>query len=410
MMRILKKLNTSEKLLLLLYGIVLLGLFLYSFTQIDLSLTFSRIDVLRNTVGFFQHIGYFDRPLSTYLYISIVVLLYIFYIIFLICARKKKISKAFVWVTIILSAIILVFSYNAFSYDIFNYIFDSKIITHYHENPYQHKALDYPGDPMLSFMRWTHRVYPYGPVWLGLTLPLSFIGFQVFLLTFFLFKLLMAASFVVSAYFIGKIFQKIAPEREVFGLLFFALNPLVLIESLVSGHLDIVMMAFSLWAFYTLLNKQYTRSYIALALSIGIKFVTAFLLPVFLLITIYQKKHKTIPWGYVFGLAVILLVTGVIAESHTGTFQPWYLLAVLPFAVFVAHRYIVLIPAVIISLAALLNYVPFLFVGNWDKPIPQILSDMNFFSYCLSFFVVAVLFGYNQLQFARHAKKNKKTK
>jgi hypothetical protein len=408
MINFFKKFSRLEKITVLLYTLVILGLFLYSFTQIDLSLTFSRIEVLRNTVSIFQHIGYFERPLSAYIYISIVVLLFIFYCIFLRLAFKKKISKLFVWVTIIMTTVLLVFSYNAFSYDIFNYIFDAKIITHYHQNPYEHKALDYQGDPMLSFMRWTHRVYPYGPVWLGITLPLSIVGFNVFLLTFFLFKLLMAASFVGCAYFIGKIFQKINPEKEVFGLVFFALNPLVIIESLVSGHIDIVMMVFSLGALSLLIRKKPITSYLLLALSIGIKFVTAFLLPVFLIISFYQKKHKAVPWNVVFGLAVILMTVGVIAESHQGTFQPWYLLAILPFAVFLAHRYIVLIPVVVISFAALLNYVPFLFVGNWDKPIPQILSDINFLSYSFSLFAVAIYFGYKQVQFAKHVKKNQK--
>jgi hypothetical protein len=410
MVNFFKKITTLEKTALLLYSIVLLGLFVYSFSQIDLSLTFSRIETLRNIVGYFQHIGYFERPLSTYIYISIVVLLFIFYIVFLRLAAKKKIGKPFVWSTIIVSAVLLVFSYNAFSYDIFNYIFDAKIVTHYHANPYQHKALDYPGDPMLSFMRWTHRVYPYGPVWLGITIPLSFIGFQVFLLTFFIFKLLMAASYIGCAYFIGKVFQKTAPEKEVFGLVFFALNPLVLIEGLVSGHIDIVMMFFSAWALYLLITKKYITSYITLVVSIGIKFVTGFLLPVFVLLSYYQKNHKTVPWDFVFGLATVLMTVGVIVESHQSTFQPWYVLAILPFAVFIAHRYIVLIPSVIISFMAVLNYVPFLLTGNWDKPIPQILSDMNFVSYSLSFFVIAVYFGYKQIQFAKYVKTHKKGK
>jgi hypothetical protein len=406
----LKKLRNLEKVALLIYAIILFGLFLYSFTQIDLSLTFSRIEVLRNIVGYFQHIGYFERPLSTYIYISIVLLLFGFYILFLRLAAKKKIGKSFVWSAILVSAVLLVFSYNAFSYDIFNYIFDAKIVTHYHQNPYQHKALDYPGDPMLSFMRWTHRAYPYGPVWLGLTIPLSFVGFQVFLVTFFLFKLLMAASFIGCAYFIGRVFQKIAPEKEIFGLVFFALNPLVIIESLVSGHIDIVMMFFSAWAIYAVLYKKYITSYVTLLLSIGIKFVTGFLLPVFLLIHFFQKKHKTVSWDFMFGLAVVLMTTGVIVESHQSNFQPWYLLAVFPFAVFVAHRYIVLIPAVIIPFAALLNYVPFLFTGNWDKPIPQMLSDINFASYSLSFFVIAVYFFYHQVIYARKIMKHKNKK
>jgi hypothetical protein len=405
-----RKFSILEKTLLVLYSILILGLFVYSFTQIDLSLTFSRIEMLRNIVGIFQHIGYFERPLSTYIYISIVILLFVFYILFLRLAARKKISKPFIWSTILVSAVLLVFSYNAFSYDMFNYIFDAKIITHYHQNPYEHKALDYQGDPMLSFMRWTHRVYPYGPVWLGITIPLSFAGFNIFLITFFIFKLLLAASYLGCTYFIGKVFQKIAPQKEIFGLVFFALNPLVIIESLVSGHIDSVMMFFSAWAIYTMVQKKYIISYITLLLSIGIKFVTAFLLPVFLFLHFYQKKNKHVPWDFVFGLGTILLTIGVMIESHQSTFQPWYILAVLPIAVFVAHRYIVLIPSVIISIAALFNYVPFLFTGNWDKPIPQILSDLNITSYCISFFVIALYFGYQQIQFAKHVKKHQKSK
>lgn len=402
-----RKLSGFEKTLLVLYSVAILGLFLYSFTQIDLSLTFSRIEVLRNAVGFFQHVGYFDRPLSTSLYIAIVFLLFAFYIWFLWLAKKKKIGKPFIWITIFVTSAILVFSYNAFSYDIFNYIFDAKIITHYHQSPYEHKALDYAGDPMLSFMRWTHRVYPYGPVWLGLTVPLSAVGLNIFLVTFFLFKLLMAVSFVFCVYFISKIFQKIAPEREVFGMVFFAFNPLIIIESLVSAHIDIVMMCLALWSLFLLIEKRYIVSYLLFALSIGTKFVTAFLLPIYLFIHLFQAKHKKIPWGWFMSIATLLMVAGVIAESSISNFQPWYLLAVLPFAVFVSHRYIILIPSVIISLAALLNYVPFLFVGNWDQPIPQILSDLNFFSYCLSFFVVALYFGYQQVVYAKTHKKHK---
>jgi hypothetical protein len=176
------------KLLACLYVLTLLGLFLYSFTQIDLSLTFSRIDILRNIVSSFQWVGYFNRPLSTFIYIFLLVSLFNFYLGFIVMAYTKQISKKFVWKLIFITTAILTLSYNAFSYDLFNYIFDAKIITHYQQNPYLHKALDFPGDPMLSFMRWTHRMYPYGPIWLGLTVPLSFIGFGFFLTTFFIFK------------------------------------------------------------------------------------------------------------------------------------------------------------------------------------------------------------------------------
>jgi len=317
-------------------------------------------------------------------------------------AYTKQISKKFVWKLIFITTGVLVFSYNAFSYDIFNYIFDAKIITHYHLNPYIHKALDFPGDPMLSFMRWTHRVYPYGPVWLGLTVPLSYLGFGLFLPTFFMFKALMAASFLGCVYYVGKILQKISPEKEIFGLIFFGLQPLVVIESLVSGHLDIVMFFFALGAFYLLLQKKYFFSILLLAISIGIKFVSAFLLPVFIIIFFLQIRKKKIHWDKILLGAIILFASTVYFASARTTFQPWYLIAPLTFAALYGYRYFIFIPSFIISFFAMMTYVPYLFTGNWDPPIPQVLNNVYLVSYVVS--VVAV-FGYVMFRESKLLKK-----
>lgn len=386
-----KKFSPQQKILFYSYTIIIAALFLYSFTQIDLSLTFSRITFLRNLVKSFQYIGYFNRPLSTYLFLGLISSLYVFYILFLKLVQGKKLNKQFIWTIIGFTAVILTFAYNAFSYDLFNYIFDAKIVTHYHQNPYDHKALDYPGDPMLSFMRWTHRVYPYGPVWLVLTVPLSFIGLNLFLPTFFLFKLLMTLSYLGSLWYISKIFKKFAPEKELLGLVFFGLNPLVLVEGLVSAHVDMVMIFFSLWSFYVLLEKKYWLALVLLAISIGIKFVTAFLLPVYILVIILQRRKK-INWELVFLCAVVLLAATVYFASSRTNFQPWYLLVPLSFAVFFADKYYVFLPSVIISFFALMTYVPYLYTGNWDKPIPQNLATMYMISYLLSALSVVTCF------------------
>lgn len=374
-----------------LYFVTLLALFLYSFTQIDLSLTFSRIEFLRNLVNSFQYIGYFNRPLSAYIYVGLLVLLFGFYLYFIKQALSKKHQLKFFWEIILATSALLVLSYNAFSYDLFNYIFDAKIFTHYHLNPYLHKALDFPGDPMLSFMRWTHRVYPYGPVWLGITIPLSYLGQNFFLPTFFLFKILIAGSYLGSIYLLGKILRKINPAAEPYGVVFFALNPLVIIESLVSGHLDMVMIFFALFAFYNLINKKYIFAFVLLLLSIGIKFGTVFLLPVFILVAYLQLKNKKIDWQIIAGLSLVLmLVTVFVSANYSGNFQPWYLLLPLAFAALLAQGYFVLIPSVILSFAALTTYVPYLYWGNWDPPVPQILSMLQLASIGLSLMLVLV--------------------
>ncbi len=371
------------------YLIVIIGLFLYSFTQVDLSLTLSRWSVWQVIQKYFQHIGYFQRPLSTFLYIAVILLLYVFYFFFLAEAYSHKISKRQVWFLIISISVILAFSYNAFSYDLFNYIFDAKIITYYHQSPYLHKALDYPGDPMLSFMHWTHRIYPYGPIWLLLTVPLSYFGFKIFLLTFFLFKFLMAISFVGTVFFIDKILKKISPQYELFGVIFFAFNPLVIIESLVSAHNDIVMMFLAILSLYLFMSNKYIRSLILLILSIGIKFATALIIPVLVFWYLF-RKHS---WEKITFLIIAVMIAAIVAVSLRTNFQPWYLLYALPFAALVARKYFILVPSIVVTFFSLLQYAPFIYLGDWNPPVPTILLYLTNGSMLLSLFVILVWFS-----------------
>lgn len=378
------------KVLIIGYLISIIGLFLYSFTQIDLGLTLSEVSVWQVAEKFFKNIGYFQRPLSSYLFVAIILSLFFFYLAIIYGIYKKNINKKTVWVLIISTAFLLNFSYNAFSHDLFNYIFDAKIVTYYNQNPYLHKALDFPGDPMLSFMHWTHRLFPYGPVWLGLTVPLSFVGFQFFLPTFFLFKTLMSLSFLGTAFFIGKILKKVSLNDEVFGVAFFALNPLVIIESLVSSHNDIVMLFFAIWSIYLLLNMQYVRSFIMFALSVGTKFATVFALPIFLIVYFLTKQKKKINWEIIFSTITILMIIPVVLASYRTNFQPWYLLNILPFAALVSKKYYFFIPSMILSSFSLFQYLPFLYLGNWDNPVPLILFWITISSIVISIALVMI--------------------
>ena len=362
------KIKLSETL----YILTIVFLFLYSFTQVDLNLTLSQFSLWQIAQKFFQYIGYFNRPLSTSFYIIIILLLFGFYLLFLFLASKNKISKKRVWSLAIISTVILSFSYNAFSYDVFNYMFDARIITHYAQNPYLHKALDYSSDPMLNFMRWTHRTYPYGPTWLVLTVPLSFIGFNFFLPTFFLFKFLGSLSFLGTAYFTAKILKKISPKNELFGLSLFVFNPLIIIEGLVSSHNDLPMIFFAVLSLYLLVSKAYIKSFLFLLFSVGIKFATVFLLPVFLY-PLFAKNNNQIDWAKIFNVLIPLMAIPLILVTVRTNFQPWYLLYITGLSPFLQNRYYSLIISTVFPFFALLEYVPFLYKGDWNQPVPNIL-------------------------------------
>lgn len=377
------------------YLFVIISLFFYSFTQVDLSLTLSEASWWQVVQKFFQQIGYFNRPLSAVLYSVIVISMFVFYILFLRLARVNLIDKKQLWILILITTAILTFSYNAFSYDLFNYIFDAKIVTFYQQNPYVHKALDYLGDPMLSFMHWTHRYYPYGPIWLALTVPLSYIGFNVFLPTFFMFKILTSVCFLGTAYFIGKILKNVSPKKEVFGIAFFALNPLVLIESLVSSHNDAVMMFLAIFAVYLLFINKYIFSFVFLMLSIGVKFATGILIPVFLLFFIQKKNFTKERFLNMLFFAMFIPLILVVIRTN---FQPWYLLFILPLASLIPSKSYAAGVALILSFFALAQYLPYIYIGDWNEPIPQILFWLTIggFIIYLSYCSIAKLLSWNR--------------
>lgn len=378
---------------LVLFVLLWFSLFFYSLTQVDLNLTLTRINLAFAVQDFFQHIGYFERPLSATWYSITSIVWVVVYSVGLWLSVKKQWSVRMIWILVGLTVGILWVSYPAFSYDIYNYMFDARIITLYHENPYIHKALDYPQDPWINFMRWTHRVYPYGPVWLVLTVPLSYLGFGVVIPTLLLFKSLAAISYLIAVRCVVSIMKIVQPKMAVAGILAFALNPLVVIESLVSGHNDIGMMALGLASVLLLLKKRWVWALVVLSLSIGIKFATVFLLPVYILVIIQQLRGNKVSGEKVALLCAIFMIGAVVAATVRTQFQPWYLLYVLPFASLVSYKRYIVAPIIILTLAGLAQYVPFLYTGNWDPPIPDILNGIMLGGVAVSVLTGGILFA-----------------
>ncbi len=365
------------KLLFSSYILSLIALFLYSFTQVDLSLTLSQVSFFQTLEKQFQYIGFFQRPVSALIFSLILLTLFISYLFFLYFAKKGYLNLKQIKILTIITFVSLVFSYNAFSYDLFNYIFDAKIFTFYHQNPYFHKPLDYMQDPMLNFMRWTHRTYPYGPTWLFLTVPLSFVGMNYFLLTFFLFKLLMGLSFLGSSYFIYKISEKLFPAQKLFNLCFWVFNPLIIIENLVSSHNDLPMIFLFLLSFYLFLQNKNIKSLVLYLLSVGVKYSTIALAPLFLYISFMKIKKRKITWEKVFFAGLILSFSTIIYAVFRTTFQPWYLLFPLTLAAFISSNRQILISSVTASVFAVTIYIPYVYMTDYAPGYPGIIFNIE---------------------------------
>jgi len=347
------------------YSVSSVLLFLYSYTQVDLGLTLTRVSVWQKIQQSFQSVGYFQRPLSATMYVVLLTALFALYACFVHAAARGKVTMKDVWVIIGCITLILVWSYPAFSYDAFNYMFTAKTVLVYHKNPYTIAPIAFGGvDPWLSFLHWTHLPSAYTPLWIALTLPAYIFGFRFFLLTMWNMKILVAVFYLLSVRLIGAIMEQHDRERAVYAMVLFGLNPLVIVESLVSAHNDIVMMAIALFAVY-LYSKKKVAAFFVLSVSVALKLMTGALIPVFLFGV--KKRINVITASLVamcMGLAFVLIYR---------EFLPWYLVWVLPFVALTPRRTALVVLASALSLGLLLRYAPFLYYGHWDDPVPALM-------------------------------------
>lgn len=347
----------------LIYAIIIFTLGLYSFVLVDPNITFMQNGYWVSFRDIAVQIGYYQREASWYIFLSLIVLLFIFHFYFIKKYKEVSVKK----IALILGTLLLI-SYPFLSHDFFNYMFDAKILTYYHQNPYLQRALDYPGDQWTRFMHWTHRTYPYGPVFLLLSLIPSLLGFGKFTLSFLLFKGFFILCYGVSVYLLNKLNKKWA--------VIFATHPLVIMEGLVSSHNDIVALALGIIGVYFILKKKNAGGMVFFLLSAGIKYISA---P---FVFLFNKRF--------YKVALLLQLSIFTYLSLKMEIQPWYFLALFAFLPFFEE---VISNMSIFFFGLLISYYPYIRLGGWDTAekvnlkhqIIFIFFLINVFYFCLIF-------------------------
>lgn len=355
-----------KKLIFILYPIFLVLFLFFSYAFVDSNLIY-----LKNLYTGFS----FDKNfLTTVLFASFILIYFIFYILFLILLKKNKLSLKDIKILIVITIGILFLSYPAMlSYDIFNYLTTAKVLFFYRENPYIIMPIEFTGEPLLSFTRASNKIALYGPFWLLLTGIPNVSGFGNFLMTLFSLKLLIVLFYIGTTLLIFKI------SKNIFSVLFFALNPLIVIETLINSHNDIAMMFFALLSFWFILKKRLFLSLLFLFLSILIKYTTIFLLPVFAYMIWQQYLHKReINFEKVFYFSIILMMLIFFLSPLREEIYPWYAIWFLTFVALVPTQKIIISGSVIFSLSLLLGYVPYLYSGTYAGLTPIIKTMVSF--------------------------------
>ena len=319
------------------YFISILLFSIYSYSLVDLNLTLFNNQIWDNFRTYIIQIGYFNRGLSTTIYFSGIIILFLLYYL------AKKVKPDPLKLALVIGIVSLI-SYPFLSHDFFNYMFDAKILTFYGKNPYLFRALDFPADGWIRFMHWTHRVYPYGPTFLPITLIPSLLSVGKFILSLFFFKLTFVSFYLAAVWAVNKIDKNKA--------LIIATHPLIIIEGLITPHNDLTAMSLGLIGIYLLFNKKNIWSRILFIISGLIKYTT---LPILIL----SKKNK---WLNLLSLIGILFL--LVCLSFFKEIQPWYFLTLFIFVPIYPQLFVKID---IFLLGLLCSYYPYIMLGGWDK-------------------------------------------
>ena len=136
------------------------------------------------------------------------------------------------------------------------------------------------------------------------------------------------------------------------GLKLFALNPLIILETLYSPHNEALMLTFLLLSIYFGKLDKKTPRLISLLLSAGVKYLTIVLIPVKDII-----------------LSLWLLFFAILFVVFTHEPYPWYLVTFIGLAALLPQNKKLHYFLTAISFGTLLRYIPYLYVGDYSAPV-----------------------------------------
>lgn len=354
-----------NKLIFVGYLLLLFGFTIFSYVFVDPNFLY-----LNNP---FKNYQFDHRAIVTILYITFITLFFIFYFLFIKFYTENNLTVRNIKWLIGLTVVFLLFSYSAMlSHDIFNYVATAKVTYSYKENPYIVMPIEFVGDPILRFTHAANKIALYGPLWILLTSVPYAVGLGNYLVTMFVFKIFIAAFYIATVWLVQKI------SNNWLTIIIFALNPLVIVETLVGNHNDIVMIFFALLAIHLIYSKKIFFGGLFLFLSIFIKYSTIFLLPVMVYVVWKQGSGKKTSWGKVTLLSTAAMFTIFLLSPFREEIYPWYFIWPFTFVIFQFKKKLFLYGMIALSFGLMFRYIPFMFLRTHFGPTPVIKSFVTF--------------------------------
>ncbi|MGI8689346.1 MAG: hypothetical protein ACR2M3_12285 [Thermomicrobiales bacterium] len=162
-----------------------------------------------------------------------------------------------------------------FSTDPFSYAMYARFETIYHANPYLSTAQSVaPGDALIPYLYWRDIPSPYGPLWTLISQAIALGGDTSPLELILRFKVVALVFTTLDGWLIYTFVRQRWPEQAGWYYLAFAWNPMVLVEGVVIGHNDVLILAVMLGSALLLARRRPMLTIAGLAASALIKYST----------------------------------------------------------------------------------------------------------------------------------------
>jgi hypothetical protein len=264
-------------------------------------------------------------PLST---IETLILFITFIVIFIIYTQVVRILPRFItYRYIAITTLVLGFTFALIpivtSSDLYSYIAYARMAVIYHLNPLTTLPTAIPHDVIYNYVAWKDQPSAYGPVWAMLTSALQWLTLifnaQYTLPMLIALRLLGLTAHLTCTFLLWRISERLSPfsqHRRLQATLAFAWNPLLLLESCVNAHVDVVVLLCILLALWFLLqpSASNTRTILlstaTLAIATGIKLNVLLLFP-FLLLFLWlhsARRLQTLMLANITYLGILILL------------------------------------------------------------------------------------------------------
>lgn len=416
-------LKSKFSVLLFFYSVFLWAFAIFSYSLTDPNLVLSTNPQYWNLQTYMWQTFFENRQLLSYIYFFLTTILIITYLVILKIMPNLKNRVKWLVIYSLLAVLPLSISYNALSHDVFNYIFNARMVIKYGADPHVQTAIQFADiDDWVRFMHNTHTPAPYGYGWTAISLLPVFIGSGKFLATWLLMRAVAILSILLLIYSLDQLSLQIRGEKvSVRSLAWLLLNPLFLIEVVSSMHNDLWMMGTAIlglaWLMKGLSLKDSKRwlwifaSAVVLILSVQIKFASLALLPVILLVLSSQRqlekllarfsaKMKVIAkpvelisstilkriYAFVPIISSILMFLPLLTQ-RSQQFLPWYLIWPMVWVPLIKSKWWrnVLLA---FTITALWRYLPWLYQGNYDN---NVIFNQKLITWGLAILLILIL-------------------